>query len=79
MENITTIQIPVNLKNKLGQLKDFTRETYADVISKLVDIVAEENMELSEQTKADIEESRKQIKKGKFVTLEQVKKELDLA
>jgi len=78
MENITTIQISTSLKNKLEHLKDFTRETYEDVISKLIDIVAEDNMELSAKTKRDIEESRKQIKEGKFVTLEQVKKELDL-
>ncbi|MDD5181827.1 MAG: hypothetical protein PHC66_01495 [Candidatus Nanoarchaeia archaeon] len=79
MENVTTIQISTSLKNKLEGLKDFTRETYENVISKLIDIVAEDNMELTAKTKRDIEESRKQIKAGKFATLEQVKKELDLA
>jgi len=79
METITTIQIPTSLKTKLAHLKDFTRETYADVISKLIDMITEDNMELSAKTKRDIEESRKQIKEGKFATLEQVKKELDLA
>ncbi len=78
MVKTTTIQIPSELRSKLEGLKDYSRETYADVIEKLVDIVTEEQMELSEETKKAIEESRKQIKEGKFVTLEQLKKEFKL-
>jgi len=36
----------------------------------------EDTTELSEETKKDIEKSRKEIKQGKFKTLAQVKKEL---
>jgi predicted transcriptional regulator len=78
MAKSTTIQIPVELKNKLEHLKDFSRQTYADVIGKLVEMLAEENMELSEKTKKEIEEARKRVKEGKYVTLEHVKKELGL-
>ncbi len=35
-------------------------------------------MELSEETKRDIEEARKQIKQGNFVTLAEAKKKLGL-
>ena len=35
-------------------------------------------MGLSEETKRDIEEARSEINKGKFKTLEQVKKELGI-
>lgn len=78
MEQTTTVQIPVGLKNRLENLKDYARETYAEVIEKLVDIIAEDTMEFSEQTKKDIEEARKRIREGKFSTLEQVKRELKL-
>jgi len=70
----TTIQISAETKDSLEQLKDYPRETYEDVIKKLIEILAEENMELSEQTKKDIEESRKQYREGKFYTSEQIKK-----
>ena len=74
----TTIQISSGTKQVLDSLKDFPRETYENVINKLVGIVAEENMELSEQTKKDIDTARKEIKAGKFHTAEEVKKRLGL-
>ena len=73
MENITTIQIHNTTKQKLESLKDYARETYEEVIAKLIDLVTEEHMELSEETKKAIEESRKQIREGKFYTLEEIK------
>jgi predicted transcriptional regulator len=78
MVKATTIQISLSTKSRLERLKDYTRETYEDVINKLIDIVAEEHMELSEQTKRDIEESRKQIREGKFVTEEEMRRRLGL-
>ncbi len=38
----------------------------------------EDNKELNEETKKDIEEARKEIKQGKFVTLAEAKKKFDL-
>lgn len=70
----TTIQISDSLQNELSKRKLFDRETYEEVIWDLI----EDTMELSEETKRDIEEARAEIKKGKFHTLEQVKKELGL-
>jgi|TARA_Y100000310_G_scaffold335772_1_gene418634 predicted transcriptional regulator len=70
----TTIQISEELQSKLSQKKMFDKETYEEVIWDLL----EDSMELSEETKRNIEISKKDIKEGKTVTLEQVKKELGL-
>ena len=50
----------------------FDRETYEEVIWNLL----EDTMELSEETKKDIEEARKEYKEGKFSTLEEVEKRI---
>ena len=42
MENITTIQIHNTTKQKLEALKDYARETYEEVIAKLIDLVTED-------------------------------------
>ena len=70
----TTIQISEKLQKELVKKKLFDRESYEEVIWDLI----EDTMELSEQTKKDIETSRAEFKAGKFSTLEQVKKELRL-
>lgn len=77
-EMATTIQLSETTKEKLDVLKDYQRETYEQVIQKLIEHVAEENMELSEQTKKDIELARKEIKAGRFHTEAEVKKRLGL-
>lgn len=74
MANITTIQIKEETKNKLESLKDYPRESYEEVINKLLEIVAEENMELSEETKREIEKARKEFKLGKGISFEEVRK-----
>lgn len=70
----TTIQVSERLLETLRKRKMSERESYEEVIWDLL----EDTMELSEQTKKDIEESRRQIKEGKFKTLSQIKKELKL-
>ena len=74
MANVTTIQIGGDTKNRLDNLKDYPRETYEEVIEKLLEIVAEENMELSEETKKEIEKARKEFKAGKGISFEEVKR-----
>ena len=68
----TTIQINEDLKKDLDEIKLFRRETYNDIIERLI----EDMKELSEQTKREIEKARKEIGEGKFKTHEQVKKEM---
>jgi len=68
----TTIQISKDLQQELTKKKLFDRETYEEVIWDIL----EDTMELSDQTKKDIEFSRKEFKEGKYKTLDQIKKEL---
>ncbi|MBR9683267.1 hypothetical protein GOV03_01890 [Candidatus Woesearchaeota archaeon] len=70
----TTIQVSQELVQELKNRKMFDNESYEAVIWDLI----EDTMELSEETKRDLEESRAEIKAGKFYTLSQVKKKLNL-
>lgn len=70
----TTIQIDVELLEKLKNRKMYESETYNELIEDLL----EDSLELSKQTKKDIAESIKQIKQGKTKTLEDVEKELGI-
>lgn len=70
----TTIQISERLQVELNKRKFFDRETYEEIIWGIM----EDAMELNEETKQEIAEARIEIKKGKFVTLSEAKKELGL-
>ena len=71
---MTTIQVSTELQQELIKRKLYDQETYEEVIWGAL----EDSMELSEETKRDMEISRAEIKAGKFHTLEEVKKELRL-
>lgn len=70
----TTIQISEKLQDKLTEKKMFTKETYEEIIWNLI----EDTTELSEETKKELQEARAEIKKGRFHTLSQIKKETRL-
>lgn len=70
----TTIQISDNVKSVLDRMKMIERETYNDVIERMI----EDDLELNEKTKIEIEEARKRINAGKFITQEEAKKRLGL-
>ena len=72
----TTIQISEETKGKLDYYKDYPRESYEDVIKKFIEILTEEQMELSEETKKEIEQARKEFRAGKSVSFEEVKKKI---
>ena len=55
----------------LKKRKLHEKESYEDVIWDLL----EDTMELSEETKRDIEIAQKEYAEGKFYTLEQIEKE----
>lgn len=71
---VTTIQISQDLQQELANRKMFAKETYEDVIWGLI----EDTMELSEETKRNIKIAEQQIKEGKTVSLEEVKRKLGL-
>jgi len=70
----TTIQVSTDLREELQNRKIRSKESYEDVIWDLI----EDAKELSEETKRDIAEARKEIKKGKVKTLSKIKSELGL-
>lgn len=74
MDQVTTIQLSVETKNELEALKMSSRDTFNDVIEYLI----EDSMEVSEETKKDIERALKDVKEGKVYTHEEVKKRLGL-
>ena len=68
----TTIQITEGVKKTLDKMKMFNRETYNDVLERMI----EDELELNNITKREIEEAKKRIKSGKFLRHADVEKKL---
>ena len=68
----TTIQVSKKLVENLNKRKLNPRESYEDIIWDLL----EDTMELSEETKRDIEIAREEYKRGEVVSFEEVKKKM---
>ena len=66
----TTIQISDNVKAVLDKMKMIERETYNEIIERMI----EDDLELNEKTKAEIEKARK----GKSISHAEIKKRLGL-
>ncbi len=71
MQEQTSIRISSDLLNTLKKFKE-EGESYEDVIWDFV----EPHLELSVETKKDIELSKKEYERGNFITFEELKKEL---
>ena len=67
----TTIQISDNVKSSLDKMKMIERETYNEVIERMM----EDDLKLSEKTRKELEERRKS---KDFVSHEEVKRRLGL-
>ena len=70
----TTIQVSRELLETLKKRKMNNKESYEGIIWDLI----EDTMELSEETKRDLAEARKQVREGKVHNWEDIKKELKL-
>jgi predicted transcriptional regulator len=70
----TTIQVSEHVKKHLDRLRLHPRESYDDVI----DRVLEDFEELGEETKARIAEAEKDIKAGRVIPHAEVKRRLGL-
>ena len=70
----TTIQISNDLLERLKVMKLSDKESYENIIWDLL----EDSMELSEETKKHIAQSEKEIRGGKTISLEEVKKRLHM-
>lgn len=69
---VTTIQIKEDIKSTLNQMKLFERETYNDVLERLIEDV----QGLNEETKKEIESALKEIENGKYITHGRLAEEL---
>lgn len=67
----TTIQISDSVKKSLNTMKIFGRETYNEIIENMI----EDNLELNEKTRKEIEERRKS---NDFISIEDIERHLGL-
>jgi predicted CopG family antitoxin len=70
----TTLQVSQEVRHHLAALKMFDNESFNDVILRLL----EDYQELSEKSNEEIELALKEMRKGKFVRHEDLKKEFGL-
>jgi predicted CopG family antitoxin len=66
----TTIQISDDVRTTLEKMKMFERETYNEILERMI----EDEKELTEQTKKEIEESRR----SKRISHEEVKRKFGI-
>ena len=71
----TTIQLDKKVRDRLKQLKIHPRESYSKVLERLLTIRTEDG-ELAEQAIRDIEKSLDDIKSGRSLSMNEVKKRL---
>jgi predicted nucleic-acid-binding protein len=64
----TTIQIEKGTRDVLNQLKLHNRETYNDVIHRMI----EDSQELNLKTKREIKKAIAEIESGKYKTLDEL-------
>jgi len=74
----TTIKIKLDTKHQLDQFKEHKRESYDELIRKMIHIVknVKTQPELSKEAITAIENARKRIKAGNLVTEEEAKRRL---
>lgn len=73
----TSIQVEKEIKARLDKLKNHPRETYNQVLTRLLKNARGDDM-LSKETIKNIEQGLADIKAGRVHTSEQVKKKLGL-
>jgi predicted transcriptional regulator len=66
----TTVQLSTGVKRTLEKMKLHPRETFNDVLERLL----EDLRELDDATKAEIEQARAEIRAGRYLTSDQVRK-----
>lgn len=74
---VTTIQVTKNTKDALERMKLFPKETYEEVICRLIE-TSEAEEELSTETIQNIENALEDVKRGRLYSTEEVKKELGI-
>jgi predicted CopG family antitoxin len=77
MTNVsTTIQPDKKVMDRLRELKIHPRESYSKVIKRLLTL-GTDNGELCEETIRDVKKSLKDVKAGRTISMEEVKRRLN--
>jgi hypothetical protein len=74
---VTSIQLENKTKTKLENMKIFSRESYNDVVNRLLRI-AEDDDVLNVETIKDLEDALDDIKKGRLISHKKVKQKYGL-
>jgi len=74
--NTTTIQLKENTLERLKYFKEFSKESYDELINKIIDNI--EEGQLTDQALKDIIEAKKEIREGKGQSIEDVAQELGI-
>jgi predicted transcriptional regulator len=77
MSQATTIKVDLELKHRLDNLKRYPRETYAEVIWRLTEM-AVDTEPLSAETLGRIEEAIADFRAGRYVTEEEIDRDLGI-
>jgi predicted transcriptional regulator len=73
----TTIQLDKKVRDRLKQLKIHPRESYNNVVERLIELRTDEG-ELSEDTIRDIEKSLEDVRAGRTLSMNEVKRRLKM-
>lgn len=68
----TTIQISSELLKRLKHMKIYSKESYESIIWDLI----EDRLEFSKKTKISLKKSEADLKAGRLISLEEMKKKL---
>lgn len=74
----TTIQVSEKLKRRLARQKEHPRQTYEEVIQRALDLLEEDELELSPEFQRKVRLARRQARTGKSYTTEEILRELGL-
>lgn len=75
---VTSIQLQNKTKLKLDKLKVFPRESYDDVVNRLINVAQDDEGILSKKTIRDLEKSLAEVKTGKMIPHNEVKRKYGL-
>jgi predicted transcriptional regulator len=74
----TTIQLEEKIRDRLEGMKSHPRETYSQVIERLINTCGEEEEELSPQTLRNIQQALDDVKHGRVYTTKEAKAKLGI-
>jgi predicted transcriptional regulator len=75
---VTSIQLENRTKTRLEKMKSFPKESYDDVVNRLLNVVEDDEGILSKHAIKNIEKSLAEIKAGKVISHKDVKQKLGL-